>query len=653
MPENSSFGPESFSKRAVLAASQGEGSSSALARGFNSNIASSVASESSIDIDNPDPEIVKVVGRHLVKSEAATGESAGQGSETNVDEPSAGASATGGGAASGGTPGGADLEDNFASLRLQGGDITRQLYNWQREHEEGTKRGRSRSFDHLPRPPAVVGVNGNATMDARNIRAPGGFRRNFIVQRSLQEEADGRPPTFLTRNFIEFLSIYGHFAGEELEEEESGAEEEEEEDEQRALTEGRGTTERAPLLGRPRLARKPSAHGQGKATATKAVLLLLKSFVGTGVLFLPKAYSNGGMLFCSVVLVCVSLISYWCFLLLIASKDAVGVNSFGDIGDALYGPGMRRLILISIVISQIGFAAAYIVFVSENLQAFVVAVAGKTIGLEAFIALQLLIFLPLSMVRDIAKLSGTALIADFFILLGLVYLYYSGMFQVVRDGVADIVLFNRQDWTLFIGTAIFTYEGIGLIIPIQESMRKPAQFGPVLFGVMVGITLVFVSMGALQYAAYGTEVKTVIISNLPQDSKFVNAVQFLYSAAILLSTPLQLFPAIRITENWLFVRSGKFSSKVKWQKNTFRAALTLFTAVVAWVGSDDLDRFVALTGSFACIPLVYIYPPLLHLKAYPNQHWALHMSDYLLFFLGLCAMTYTTSETVRSWIAHP
>jgi proton-coupled amino acid transporter len=402
------------------------------------------------------------------------------------------------------------------------------------------------------------------------------------------------------------------------------------------------------------MVRVPSGHAKakGQATATKAVMLLLKSFVGTGVLFLPKAYSNGGMLFCSVLLVFVSLVSYWCFLLLISTKDRVGVNSFGDIGEVLYGQLMRKLILVSIVISQIGFAAAYIVFVSENLQAFVLAVADKFIPIESFIVMQLVIFLPLSMIRDIAKLSGTALIADLFILLGLVYLYYSGMFQVMSAGVADIVLFNKRDWTLFIGTAIFTYEGIGLIIPIQESMRKPSQFGPVLFGVMIGITLVFVSMGALQYAAYGSSVKTVIISNLPQDSKFVNAVQFLYSAAILLSTPLQLFPAIRIMENWLFVRSGKFSPKIKWQKNAFRALLTLLTALVAWGGADDLDRFVALTGSFACIPLVYIYPPLLHLKAFPNQNRFLLISDYILTTFGLGVMIYTTSETVRSWISH-
>ena len=154
-------------------------------------------------------------------------------------------------------------------------------------------------------------------------------------------------------------------------------------------------------------------------------------------------------------------------------------------------------------------------------------------------------------------------------------------------------------------------------------MRHPQKFPKVLFGVMIAITVIFVSMGALSYAAYGTHTKTVIILNLPQDSKIVNGIQFLYSLAILLSTPLQLFPAIRIMENGLFRRSGKHNPYVKWQKNVFRFLTVFATAFVAWGGADDLDKFVALIGSFACIPLVYMYPVCLFLPPSP-------------FFCALC-----------------
>jgi proton-coupled amino acid transporter len=555
-------------------------------------------------VDNPDPEVVRVVGRHLVR-------------DSDVD------------------PSLADNDGQFDSLKLQGGDITRQLYKWQKDHEtDSISRGRSKSFD-LPREGGQ-----DEGLNIQNIKVPGGMRRSFLSAKAQAQSQTG-PPTFLTRNFIEFLSIYGHFAGEELEEEED-------EYSENAIEEEGHPDENTALLSSSFKVKRPAA---GKATATKAVLLLLKSFVGTGVLFLPKAYYNGGILFSSLVLIFVSALSYWCFLLLIRARIAVGVSSFGDIGGALYGEGMRKVILFSIVISQIGFAAAYIVFTSENLQALILALTKQKtlVNIETLIFLQLFIFLPLSMIRNIAKLSGTALIADFFILLGLLYLYYWGGLTIATQGISDVKLFNPKDWTLFIGTAIFTFEGIGLIIPIQESMKKPKQFGPVLAGVMIGITLIFVSMGALCYAAYGSNVKTVVILNLPQDSKFVNGVQLLYSLAILLSTPLQLFPAIRILENGLFIRSGKHNPTIKWQKNVFRFFLVFFTALVAWGGADDLDKFVALIGSFACIPLVYVYPPLLHLKSVAQTSVS-KLADVLLIIFGTGCMVYTTYGTVTRWI---
>ncbi|KAK6529161.1 neutral amino acid transporter [Orbilia ellipsospora] len=552
-----------------------------------------------------------------------------------------------------GTLGGAGLDDDsntdeeFSSLQLQGGDITRQIYQWDAQQRDQARKLRSKSFV-LPRPEPA-----DEATDITNIKVPGGFRRNFIRRAvAASPGPDGRvgtaQPALLTSNFIEFLSIYGHFAGEELEEEEYDPGALTQDDEEGGVFADESTS----LLPRERrLKRVPTkseiAHGKGSVKG--AVLLLLKSFVGTGVLFLPKAFKNGGMLFCITLLLAVAAISYWCFVLLVRTRMAVNA-SFGDIGGVLYGKYMRIAILTSIVVSQIGFASAYMVFVSENLQAVILAVSDcKTkIEIRWLILMQMIVFLPFSMIRDISKLGGTALVADAFILLGLLYLYYYDLFEIASRGVADIVHFNPQDWTLFIGTAIFTFEGIGLIIPIQESMKKPEKFPKVLGGVMILITAVFVSAGALGYAAWGSKTKTVVLLNLPQDNKFVNGVQFLYSLAILLSTPLQLFPAIRIMENGLFSKSGKYSNKVKWEKNTFRFFTVIGTALIAWGGADDLDKFVALIGSFACIPLVYMYPPMLHYKAVAQTSIS-KFGDIVLGLFGTGVMIYTTQQTIRSW----
>ena len=530
-------------------------------------------------------------------------------------------------------------ESEFSSLQLQGGDMTREVYRWTEDAESqsvaGMRGKRSKSFD-MSRPEPE-----SDEVDITSIKVPGGFRRNYLI-RQAPSPSPGRegdlaglengshsvstrpPPRLFTKSFIEFLTVYGHFAGEELEEDDEDLDRDgyftsDAYDESRAFGQSSDEDDRDPGEGSALLTpstprrwgmRSKERGPVGDNTPLGAALLLLKSFVGTGVLFLPKAYLNGGMMFSNVVLLGVAMLSYYCFILLVNTRIKI-TGSFGDIGGILYGRWLRVLILSSVALSQVGFVSAYIVFTSKNMQAFFLAVSDChwSIDIKLIILIQLIIFLPLSLIRDIGKLGVTALIADFFILLGLLYLYYYDIITLARNhGIADTIPFNSRDWTLFIGTAIFTFEGVGLIIPIQESMKKPSEFPPVLAGVMIIITVIFISMGALSYAAFGSSTKTVILLNLPQDNKFVNSVQFLYSLAILLSTPLQLFPAIRIMENGLFTRSGKFNPYIKWKKNAFRFVLVVMCALIAWGGAGDLDKFVALVGSFACVPLVYVYP---------------------------------------------
>jgi amino acid permease len=80
--------------------------------------------------------------------------------------------------------------------------------------------------------------------------------------------------------------------------------------------------------------------------------LLFKAFIGSGILFLPKAFSNGGLAFSVAVIWLMGCISLYCFLLLLDCKNFVA-GSYGDIGEATYGPWMRRIVLFSIAISQV------------------------------------------------------------------------------------------------------------------------------------------------------------------------------------------------------------------------------------------------------------------------------------------------------------
>jgi proton-coupled amino acid transporter len=528
-------------------------------------------------------------------------------------------------------------EEEFSSLQLQGGDTTRHIYRYaeriEREQEDRDPRGNLKRSQSVSLPHRLEEEEDAVSV----IQVTGGFRRDHIrraagspapsaqrahrpnygsVSRALTEPAR---PQFATANFIEFLTLYGHFAGEELEEDDEILDVDEyfsSDAHEEGTTDGGddrsddGWGESSALLTPGKRRRKRRTRPTGKGTPFGAAMLLLKSFVGTGVLFLPRAYLNGGMTFSNAVLLIIAALSYYCFILLVNVRLKVHA-SFGDMGGKIFGPYFRNMINFSLVLSQVGFSSAYIVFVAENLRSFILAVSRcKTdIDIGWVILMQMIIFLPLSLYRNINHIQKMALIADLFILLGLVYVYFTDVKVIVKNhGVADIHHFNPTSWPLLIGTAIFTFEGVGLIIPIQSGMAEPNKFPRVLATVMAIVTVVFVSAGALSYAAYGSATKTVILSNMPQEDKLVNAVQFIYSLAILLSTPLQIYPAIEITSQQLFSRTGKYNPWIKWKKNIFRFFMVALCALIAWAGANDLDKFVSLVGSFACIPLVNIYP---------------------------------------------
>ena len=527
------------------------------------------------------------------------------------------------------------------SLKLQGGDIHRDIF---KIDARAKFQKRTATFSH-PRRNVRWGSSMDPTADyvtPSEQMAPGGFRRQFLLR---QRQRLSNVTTPVTKNFVSFLDLYGSFAGEDLAESEYESTIEETDEEAQP-------SETRPLLGRRKTSRRSIKPGD--ATTFKSFFTLLKAFIGTGIMFLPKAFRNGGIVFSSITLVTVSVLSCLCFYLLLQCRKQYG-GGYGDLGLAIEGPKFRSLILGSITISQIGFVCAGIIFVAENMFTFLDAVSpGKVspLGSNALIGLQLVILIPLALIRNISKLGPAALLADIFILIGLVYIWYYDIATLATRGMHETVeLFNPRAFTLTIGSAIFTFEGIGLILPIQSSMAEPLKFPMLLYLVMIIITIIFTSIGALCYATFGADTRVEIISNFPQTSKLVNSVQFLYSLAVLVGTPVQLFPAARIIETSLFGEraSGNRSKATKWKKNALRTALTLMCGIIAVLGASDLDKFVALIGSFACVPLVYIYPALLHYRGIAQAGWV-KFGDALLMAVGFGMMVYTSIITVKSWI---
>lgn len=558
------------------------------------------------------------------------------------------------------------LVNHEDTLKMQGGDVARYMYQQIENSSTGDKR-RTRSSSFLN-----FDADSRRESMASDINVPGGFRREFIINRSLQKNK--RPPNFLTRNFVEFLSIYGHFAGEDFSDEDD---EEETDDDASSVNYPEVFDEESLLLAERRIPpprhrkKKGKVEKKGTASLAKTFFLVFKALVGSGILFLPGAFSNGGLLFSTIALSGFGFLTFLCYIVLIESKEMFKRSSFGELGYITYGKPLKYSIMVSIIISQIGFVATYILFTSENMTSFLKNVAHVDVEKSTVVVAQCLLLIPLVLIRDLTKLSFTSLISSIFIVIGLIIIFYFSGNKLATDGFGpNIVQFDFKNWSMMVGVAVTSFEGIGLILPIQSSMARPERFPYVLALSMIVITTLFVSVGIIGYTAFGDQVRSIIILNLPQGNVSVQLILVLYSVAVFLTAPLQLFPAIKIGESVIFNSrlflleeqrnstsdegklyrtSGKYNPHIKWLKNVFRAFSVVLISVISYLNAENIEKFVSFNGCFACIPLVYIYPPMIHLKTFKNQPLSLRATliktfDWLLIVVGIIVVIYTTRQ---------
>ncbi|KAI8344203.1 transmembrane amino acid transporter protein-domain-containing protein [Chlamydoabsidia padenii] len=388
------------------------------------------------------------------------------------------------------------------------------------------------------------------------------------------------------------------------------------------------------------------------ASVGKAMFMFLKAFLGSGVLFLPKAFMNGGLALSIVLMVIIACICLIAFLHLIKTQLVTG-GSYGDMGGILYCQPVRFLVLFFIIISQIGFVSSYFIFVSGNFYsvANVLSNCRNQIEEKYYIWFPLIILVPLALIRHIARLSFCAILADVLILFGLVVIIYFTSDQLHNVGVGpNIIAVNSANFGMMIGTATFSFEGIGLLIPIVEAMENPKKFPLVTTIGLIIVTLIYILIGTLSYLAYGDQIQAAVIYNFPPDDRLNISVELLYSLAVILTMPFMLFPALKIIENGLFYKfkSGRNSIAVKMSKNVYRVIISVFCAVLAFViGAQNLDRFVSLVGSIACVPLCFIFPGMFHFKV-AKKVWE-KVIDACLMIWGVGIMVYTLYVTIDSF----
>lgn len=229
--------------------------------------------------------------------------------------------------------------------------------------------------------------------------------------------------------------------------------------------------------------------------------------------------------------------------------------------------------------------------------------------------------------------------------------------------------------------SVLLFEGsITLLIPLQEAVATPQdrQYFPKMYpNVILCIIWFYTFFGIFCWMSFGNDVRTVMTTSLPDDSKVATTVQLAYSVAVMLTFPLQNFPSLEISCTAIASGLQKIAvtEVVRGNNSLFRifqilqrrdvlsSLLVCALALVAALTMDRLDKVVSLMGGLLGCPLAFVFPPLIHNKLAamtPGSENLLASDGYYLSdrkrlqnkivaSLGLCAMIVATIATILKW----
>mmetsp|Transcript_25086 Transcript_25086/g.37494 ORF Transcript_25086/g.37494 Transcript_25086/m.37494 type:complete len:513 (+) Transcript_25086:39-1577(+) len=338
-------------------------------------------------------------------------------------------------------------------------------------------------------------------------------------------------------------------------------------------------------------------RNHGGISVGEATVHIVRGNLGPGALSLPFAYARAGWASGTVLMLAVIAQAVYSMKLLASIENELvsdidrnngqndGVTfvsesvddvasrrlNLGEVAERCISTRARRAINLFLFISQSGVCCVFISLVSENVASLVAVWHDRR---NRYILLLFPLFASISLLnkfRDMKIIShfgnfamiSVVLVASSAAIAELAHMDNGGEYAKEAAAPQGVPKFlpTVKDLFLIASTSFYAFEGLGIVLPIANSMAQPHKFSNALRRSTIVLFSSYLLLGVTCGIAYHDRIDSgSITAFLANDARDQNAAHWkvllfnitnaLVALAVFLTFPLQLFPAAEVFDQW-------------------------------------------------------------------------------------------------------
>ncbi|KAG7305475.1 hypothetical protein JYU34_009543 [Plutella xylostella] len=342
---------------------------------------------------------------------------------------------------------------------------------------------------------------------------------------------------------------------------------------------------------------------------------LIKASLGSGLLAVPLAFANAGWGVGIVGTLIIGFICGHCVHILVSvsraccKKERKPLLDYAETCRAAFdnGPKWARkfgttakvFAEFAMFFTYVGVCCVYTILISDSIKQVIDKFFPNYIlAVEYYCLIIMVPLMFMTQIRHLKWLAPLSLTANF-LLVGtfLICLYY--IFGGGEISYADKrIVSDPARFPAFLSTVIFAMEGIGVVMPVENTMKKPQHFlgcPSVLVVSMTIIAFLYSTLGLFGYFRFGDVLRGSITLNLPMDDWPAICAKVFISLSIFLTYPLQFFVVIDIFNKYT---EPHISERYKNTTQIISRSVGVCICVGIGIALPMLEQIINFVGAF-------------------------------------------------------